>query len=67
MKPRAGEPEEKLEWYYERGCKRLHDVGVEERIAVLEGMLWQYMMCLWRCPPPRDGCLKVRLKERPNE
>jgi len=58
--------EEKLEWYYERGCQRLHDVVGEEYVAVLEGMLWQYMQCLWRCPPPRDGCLKMRLKESTN-
>lgn len=62
IKPKAFGPEEKLEWYYERGCRRLHDVGVEERMAVLEGMLWQYRLCLWRCPPPRDGCFKMRLK-----
>lgn len=55
-------PEEKLEWYYERGCQRLHDVTGEEYVAVLEGMLWQYMQCIWHCPPPRDGCLKMRLK-----
>jgi len=56
-------PEEKLGWYYERGCKRLHDVAAEERMAVLEGMLGQYMKCVWRCPPPRESCLKMRLEE----
>lgn len=55
--------EDKLEWYYERGCKKLHDVAAEERMAVLEGMLGQYMKCLWHCPPPRENCLKRRLEE----
>lgn len=53
---------EKLEWYYERGCQQLHELGMEEYIAVLEGVLWQYRLCIAHCPPARDGCLKRRLK-----
>jgi len=40
---------QRWEWYYERGCRHLHDVGGIEYLRVLEGFLWKYMKCSWRC------------------
>lgn len=40
---------EKSEWYYERGCRRLHEVGDYEYLAILEGFLGCYSRCLWAC------------------
>jgi len=41
---------ERLEWYYERGCRRLHEVGEYEYLTLLEGFLGCYSRCSWRCP-----------------
>lgn len=40
---------EEWQWYYERGCRRLHDVAEYEYQAILEGFLGRYSRCSWRC------------------
>ena len=45
---------EKLEWYYERGCRRLHEVGDYEYLTILEGFVGCYSRCLWTCRKWRE-------------
>lgn len=43
-----------LEWYYERGCRRLRDeLEPHDYLAIIEGFLGYYSRCLWRCPDKR--------------
>ena len=39
----------KMQWYYERGCKRLGNVSANEYLAILEGFAGQYALCSWNC------------------